>query len=155
MPSTHHGILLHIVFSTKNRVPLIDDHWQDDLFAYMGSTARDHKAIILCSGGIEDHVHLLAKVHPSYAIADTVQLIKANASRWINYERKTKSRFEWQRGYGAFSVSQSQAEKVKHYITNQRSHHSHQTFRDEYLTILRRHAIEFDERYVFDEEIIG
>ena len=102
MPSTHHGILLHFVFSTKNRVPLIDEHWQDELFAYMGATAREHKATVLCSGGIEDHVHLLAKVHPSYAIADTVQLIKANASRWINLEHRTNSRFEWQRGYGAF-----------------------------------------------------
>jgi putative transposase len=81
MPSTHHGILLHFVFSTKNRVPLIDEHWQDELFANMGATAREHKATVLCSGGIEDHVHLLDNVHPSYAIADTVQLIKANASR--------------------------------------------------------------------------
>ncbi len=155
MSSTHHGIQLHIVFSTKNRAPLIEDHWQDDLFAYMGATARDHKATILCSGGIEDHVHMLAKIHPSYAIADTVQLIKANASRWINQERKTNSRFEWQRGYGAFSVSQSQGDRVKRYIQTQRNHHSRQTFRDEYLAILRRHAIEFDDRYVFDEEIIA
>jgi putative transposase len=155
MPSTHHGILLHFVFSTKNRVPLIDEHWQDELFAYVGATAREHKATVLCSGGTEDHVYLLAKVHPSYAIADTVQLIKANASRWINLEHRTNSRFEWQRGYGVFSVSQSQAEKVKHYIQNQRQHHRRLTFRDEYLAILRRHAIEFDERFVFDEEIIG
>lgn len=155
MPSTHHGILIHIIFSTKNRAPLISDRWQDDLFAYMGATAREHNAIVLCSGGIEDHVHLLAKLHPSYALADTVQLIKANSSRWINQERKINSRFEWQRGYGAFSVSQSQAEKVKRYIQTQREHHGGQSFREEYLEILRRHAIEFDERFVFDDEIVS
>jgi putative transposase len=155
MPSTHHGILIHVIFSTKNRKPLIGDTWQDDLFAYMGVTARDHKATILCSGGIEDHVHLLAKLHPSFALADTIQLIKSNSSRWVNSEQKLNSRFEWQRGYGAFSVSQSQADKVKHYIQTQRDHHRSQSFREEYLTTLRRHAIEFDERYVFDDEIVS
>ena len=154
MSSTHHGILVHIVFGTKNREPLIEASWLDELFGYMGTTARDHKATILSSGGIEDHVHLLVKIHPAFAISETVQLIKANASRWINQSGKLSSRFEWQRGYGVFSVSQSQAAKVKTYIRNQRQHHSRVTFRDEYLAMLRRHAVEFDERYVFDEEIV-
>ena len=155
MPSTHHGILIHIIFSTKNRARLIQNQWQDELFAYMGATARDHNATIVCSGGIEDHVHLLAKIHPSFALADTIQLIKANSSRWVNQERRTDCRFEWQRGYGAFSVSQSQAAKVKRYIHTQRDHHVSQSFRDEYFSFLRRHAIEFDERYVFDDEIVS
>ena len=155
MPSTHHGILIHIIFSTKNRVPLIDESWQDELFAYIGGTVHDHKAAILCSGGIEDHVHLLAKIHPSFAISETVQLLKSNSSRWVNQQGKTESRFEWQRGYGAFSVSQSQVPKVKNYIQTQREHHRRQSFRDEYFEILKRHEIEFDERYVFDEEIVA
>ena len=88
MSTTHHGLLIHVIFSTKLRYPLIRDSWRDDLFAYMGGIARDHKATLLASGGIEDHVHLLIKINPSFAIADTVKLIKANSSRWINEARK-------------------------------------------------------------------
>jgi putative transposase len=154
MPSTHHGILLHIVFSTKNRMRLILPSWQDDLYAYMGGIAAEHEAIVLCSGGVEDHVHLLVKTHPSFGIADTVQLLKSNSSRWVNQSKKTNVKFQWQRGYGVFSVSQSQVEIVKQYIWSQAEHHKRRTFHDEYLEILRRNGIEFDERYVFDEEII-
>lgn len=121
----------------------------------MGGTARDHRAILLTSGGIEDHVHLLIKIHPKFAISDTIQLIKSNSSRWINENRKVAAKFVWQRGYGAFSVSQSMAEIVKRYIMSQREHHRRLAFREEYLEMPRRHRIEYDERYVFDEEIIA
>jgi len=154
MSQTHHGLLIHIIFSTKLRKPLIGDDWRDDLFACIGGTAREHKATVLASGGIEDHIHLLVKIHPSFAISDTVRHLKANASRWINQQHKVDCRFEWQRGYGVFSVSQSMSETVKSYIANQRQHHAQQSFRDEYLELLCRHGVEFDERYVFDEEIV-
>jgi putative transposase len=131
MSSTLHGLLIHVIFSTKLRYPLILDSWRDDLFAYVGGIARDHKATVLASGGVEDHVHLLIRIHPSFAIADTVKLIKANSSRWINQTGKTDGKFEWQRGYGAFSVSQSMSESVKRYLANQRQHHQTQTFRDQ------------------------
>ena len=155
MSSTHHGLLIHIIFSTKYRRQLIRDQWRGDLYAYIRGLAKDHKASILSAGGIEDHVHLFAKTHPSFAIADTVKLIKSNSSRWINETGRIGARFEWQRGYGAFSVSQSMSDTIKAYIANQRQHHRSQSFRSEYLEILRRHSIDFDERYVFDEEIIG
>ena len=155
MSTTHHGLLNHVIFSTKLRYPLIRDAWRDDLFAYMGGIARDHKATLLASGGIEDHVHLLLKIHPSFAVADTVKLIKANSSRWVNETGRVGGKFQWQRGYGAFSVSQSMSHTVKRYLANQRQHHLRQTFRDEYLDTLRRHEIEFDERYVLDEEIVS
>ena len=99
-------------------------------------------------------MHLLLKIHPSYAIAETVQRIKANSSNWINNEKKIDAKFSWQRGYGAFSVSQSMADTVKRYIENQIEHHRNQTFRDEYFLMLRKHQIEFDERYVFDDQIV-
>jgi putative transposase len=155
MSATHHGLLVHIVFSTKLRYPLLADDWRDELFAYIGGTVRDHKATILQSGGIEDHIHLLAKIHPSFAISDTVKLLKANSSRWINEQRKLNAKFQWQRGYGVFSVSQSMADTLKLYIANQQAHHRNQSFCDEYLDLLRCHKIEFDERYVFDKEIIA
>ena len=155
MPSTHHGILVHVVFSTKQRFKLLHNDWRDDLFAYIGGTATEHKSTLLRSGGIEDHVHLLLKIHPSFAIADTIKLIKGNSSRWINENGKIKSRFEWQRGYGAFSVSESMSETVKHYIENQEEHHRQTSFEDEYVAFLKKHSIDYDPRYVFDDEHIG
>lgn len=153
--STHHGILVHLVFSTKYRVAVLDESWRDDLFAYIGGTVKDHKAVLLEAGGIEDHIHLLMKLHPQFAISSTLQLLKANSSRWINQHRRTPSRFEWQRGYGAFSVSQSMVLTVKKYIVNQREHHRTQDFEREYLQLLRLHEIEFDERYVFEQDVTG
>jgi putative transposase len=155
MPSTHHGILIHVVFSTKQRFALLNESWRDDLYAVIGGIAKDHKATLLRAGGVEDHVHLLLKIHPHYAISETVQRIKANSSNWINNKKKIDAKFSWQRGYGAFSVSQSMAETVKRYIDNQIEHHRIQTFRDEYFLMLRKHQIEFDERYVFDDEIVA
>ena len=142
--STHHGILLHVVFSTKYRRPVLADSWRDDLFGYIGGTVKEHKASLLKAGGIEDHVHLLLRIHPEFAISKTVQLLKANSSKWINVNLKPKLPFQWQRGYGAFSVSQSMAETVKNYIARQRKHHARRTFQDEYLEILRKHEVEFD-----------
>ena len=120
----------------------------------MGGLARDHQATLLRAGGTEDRVHLFLKTHPSRAISETIQRIKSNASNWINNERKIDAKFSWQRGYGAFSVSQSMSETVKRYIERQIEHHRRQSFREEYLQLLRRHQIEFDERFVFDDEII-
>ena len=155
MPSTHSSILLHIIYSTKNRFKLIRDDWRDELFSYIGGTLKDHKASLLEAGGIEDHIHLLVRSHPSYAIADTVRLIKANSSRWINEQNKVNAKFEWQKGYGVFSVSQSGREPLSVYIRNQRQHHQKQSFEDEYFQTLRLHEVDFDERYVFDDELVG
>ena len=155
MPSTHHGILIHVVFSTKQRFRVLHRDWRDDLFAYMGGIAGEHKATLLRSGGMEDHVHLLLIIHPSFAISDTVKLIKGNSSKWINENRKINAKFEWQRGYGAFSVSESMSDTVKRYIENQEEHHRQLSFKDEYLAFLKKHKIEYDLRYVFDDEHVG
>ena len=154
MPSTHHGILIHVVYSTKQRIKLLHKDWRDELYAIMGGVAKEHKSVLLRSGGVEDHVHLLLKTHPSFAISDTVKLIKGNSSRWINKNRKVFARFEWQRGYGVFSVSESMSDIVKRYIGNQETHHQRQSFEDEYFEILRKHKIQFDEQYVIDDEIV-
>ncbi len=153
--STHHGILLHAIFSTKFRKPLLAEQWRDDLFAYIGGIAADHKAILLKAGGIDDHIHLLLRIHPQFAISKTVQLLKANSSKWINEQHKMRGKFQWQRGYGAFSVSQSMAEVVKEYIANQEEHHREQSFETEYLGFLKKHGIEYDPKYVFEAEIIA
>ena len=152
--SSHHGILIHVVFSTKFRKPVLHDEWRDELFAYIDGTIKEHKAVLLRSGGIEDHVHLLIKFHPSYAISSTIQMLKANSSKWINSESKTKQRFKWQSGYGAFSVSQSMADAVKNYIAKQREHHRNLIFRDEYLSLLKKHQVAYDLNYVFEQEVV-
>lgn len=123
MPSTHHGILIHVVFSTKQRFALLHESWRDDLYAIMGGIARNHKTTLLRARGVEDHVHLLLRFHPSFSIAETIQRIKANSSNWINNQRKIDAKFSWQPGYGAFSVSQSMADTVKRYLDNQVQHH--------------------------------
>ncbi len=125
------------------------------MYAYMGGTLKSHKASLLKAGGIEDHVHLFVRTNPSFAISKTIQMVKANSSRWITDLTCLPGRFQWQRGYGAFSVSQSRAEAVKDYIQDQEAHHRTQRFEDEYLAILAKHQIPFDRKYVFEEEIVG
>ncbi len=154
MPNTYTNLLFHIVYSTKYRKPLIQPSWQDELYGYMGGIIRAEKGVLLVAGGIEDHVHLLAKLPPTIAVSDMLRLIKANSSKWAN-ERSDVSYFEWQAGYGAFSVSESNVPSVRKYIDSQDAHHRKQSFRDEYLALLRRHNIEFEERYVFEEEHIN
>lgn len=152
--STFTNLLLHIVYSTKYRRPSIKSAWQDELYAYFGGIIREQKGILLRTGGVADHVHLLAKLSPTFAISDVLRLLKANSSKWINDHHGSDLRFEWQSGYAAFSVSESQAAAVKQYIDNQQEHHHTQTFEEEFLAMLERHGIEYDPRFVFEQEII-
>ena len=150
-----HGILVHVIFSTQYRQRLLADKWRDDLFSIIGAQAKEHKGVLLQTGGIEDHIHLFLKTHPSYAIADTIRHLKANTSHWINETNRMTGKFHWQKGYAAFSVSQSVAEIVKQYISNQVEHHKTKTFQAEYLEFLDRHNIVYDPAYVFGKEIVG
>ena len=155
MPNTYTNLLFHVVYSTKCRKQLIGDDLKDALYGYIGGIIRDERGILLSAGGMPDHVHLVARFSPTIALATMLRLIKTNSSKWINEHGNVRARFEWQSGYGAFSVSESQLDRVRSYVRNQQEHHAHQTFREEYLDLLRRHNIEFDERYVFDEERIA
>ncbi len=152
--STYTNLLFHIIYSTKNRKPTIDPVWQDELYGYIGGIHRDKRGVLLKAGGIEDHIHLLAKLPPTIAVSDMLRLIKANSSKWINEVKKPMQSFEWQPGYAAFSVSESQAETVMAYIANQREHHQSRTFQEEFLLLLKKNNIEFDVRYVFEQETI-
>jgi len=154
MPNTYTNLLFHIVYSTKYRKPLIGSPWQDELHGYIGGIIRSEKGVFSTAGGMPEHVHLLANLPPTIAVSDMLRLIKTNSSKWAN-ERDDVRYFEWQVGYAAFSVSESQVDRVQRYIRTQREHHRRTTFREEYLALLRKHKIEFDERYVFEEEHIG
>ena len=152
--STFTNLLFHIVFSTKYRKPIIESVWQDQLYGYVGGIIREHKGTLLSMGGVSDHVHLLAKLSPTIAISYMLRLIKSNSSKMVNDEIRPSIRFEWQPGYAAFSVSESQFDRVRTYIGNQEEHHRKKTFEDEFIELLKRHNVTYDLRYVFDQEII-
>ncbi len=153
--STFTNLLYHIIYSTKYRKPTICEEWQDDLYGYLGGIVRDQKGTLLKIGGVQDHVHLLAKLSPTIAISDVLRKIKSNSSKWINERSDVTRKFEWQSGYAAFSVSESQMPSVSEYIANQAEHHRKNTFEEEFLAILKKHNPEFDMRYVFEQEVIA
>lgn len=155
MASTFTNLLYHVVYSTKFRHPTIDPSWQPQLHAYLGGIVKDRDGVPLEIGGVADHVHLFVRLSPKWAIMDVLRDIKAVSSKWINDQRLARGKFEWQVGYGAFSVSQSQAPSVRNYVRTQEEHHRRLSYRDEFLELLRRHEIEFDLKYVFEEEHIA
>ncbi|OLE51084.1 MAG: hypothetical protein AUG51_25320 [Acidobacteria bacterium 13_1_20CM_3_53_8] len=141
------NLLYHIVFATKRRSPFITNELRADLHAYLGGTARGLGGIALEVGGVADHVHILAKIKPTVAVAEFIKRLKADSSGWAN--RKTRGRFAWQARYGAFTVSESQVEKVRAYVRNQEEHHSRVSFEEEFKALLKAHKIEFDEKYLW------
>jgi putative transposase len=148
MASTLSNLLVHLVFSTKNREARITADLQPDLYAYLGGIVRSEKGSALAIGGMPDHVHLLVRLHLDLPVSTLVRKLKAKSSRWVKQRKSGDPRFAWQSGYGAFSVSGSLASAVRRYIANQAEHHRKRTFREEYLELLEKHGIDFDERYI-------
>jgi putative transposase len=141
--------LFHCVFSTKERQKVITDDLERHLWPYMGGIARENKMRALSIGGIEDHVHLLLSIPSTLSIAKAMQLIKGGSSKWVHETFPEYKEFEWQEGYGAFTVGISQVPATKIYIENQREHHRTKTFQVEFIAFLERHGIEYDPRYVW------
>ena len=141
--------LMHCTFSTKDRVPLIDSDLESRLWPYLGGIARENRMKALAIGGTSDHVHALLSLQGMMSFAKAVQLIKGGSSKWVHDTFPGQKKFGWQEGYGAFSVSPSQAPKTIAYINNQKEHHRRKTFQEEFLDLLKKHGIEFDSRYVF------
>jgi putative transposase len=148
MASTFTNLLFHVVFSTKDRLPIIHEALRERLYEYIGGIVRGERGTLLEIGGIPDHVHLLVKLKSDMSIAEMVRLIKSNSSKWVNESTSPTERFEWQTGYGAFTVSESQVRKVWQYIRNQESHHAQVSFKEELIALLEKHGIEYDERYL-------
>jgi REP-associated tyrosine transposase len=142
------NLLFHIIFSTKDRRPLITPDYEVRLYDYIGGTIRNLGGISLALNGTEDHLHLLAKLRPDHALSDVLRKLKANASGWMHRVFPRLEDFTWQRGYGAFTVSQSHVRKVGEYIARQKQHHEKTSFRDEFIQFLVANEIEFDERYI-------
>lgn len=148
MAHSHTRLLYHLVFGTKNREPLIAEAWAAELYEYIGGVVRERRGDLIAAGGVADHVHLLVRLAADRAVSDVVRDVKAVSSGW-RHERGDTA-FWWQTGYGAFTVSESGVGPVSRYIARQPERHKTQSFRDEYLELLRRHEVEFDERYVWE-----
>jgi len=141
--------LMHCTFSTKGRYPFIDSALEARLWPYVGGIARENRMKALAIGGTSDHLHALLSLPGMMSFSKAVQLIKGGSSKWINDTFPQRKKFEWQEGYGAFSVSASQVPKTIAYINNQKEHHRKKTFMEEFLELLTKHGIEYDQRYVF------
>ena len=151
MPQSLSAVYLHLVFSTKERRPFLRDKTvRDSLHAYMGGVSKTLECPPLIVGGVEDHVHLLCRFARTITQAEWVKELKRVSNGWLKEQGRDCADFEWQGGYADFSVSQSNLEQVKQYIAGQEEHHRKMTFQDELRTLLHKHEIEFDERYVWD-----
>ncbi len=150
MANTYTQLLIHSVFAVKYRKAVLEKEWRQEVFGYIGASLEQmgHKCHIV--NGVEDHVHLLFGMKPTLSISDTMRDIKANSSKWLNETGKLETRFHWQDGYSAFAVSRTHKDAVYRYIQNQEAHHSKTTFRNEYLTLLKKNEIPFDERWIFE-----
>jgi len=143
---SHTRFLYHIVFATKDRFPLIDPRWESELYKYTSGIVRNLKGHVIEIHGMPDHIHILVSLGPCDFPA-LMRELKASSSRWA---KQHHPKFSWQRRYGAFTVSESAVEAVRDYIRRQKEHHVDRTFEQEYISILRKHNVEFDERYLWD-----
>ena len=149
MGSTLTNLAYHVIFSTKNREPLIVPQIRDELFRYMGGIVKGEGGILLQIGGMPDHVHMVIKLKPAHRLSETMQQVKGSSSKWVNEQKRLSGRFAWQTGYGAFTVSESQIPAVIQYVKEQEKHHRKRSFKDEFIQILERHGVEYDERYLW------
>jgi len=149
MAHTFTNVLIHAVFSTSGRAPLLTDTIRPDMHAYLGGILRKLKAVPIVIGGTADHIHFLALLPADLAVADCLRVVKTNSSRWAKERWPQKCSFNWQGGYEAFSVSESKRAALIHYIQEQQKHHRKISFQEELLKLLRSHGVEFDERYIW------
>lgn len=149
MGHSYSNSLFHIVFSTKDRRKSLDAKLRERLLPYLGGIARQNDMQLLAVGGVEDHVHLLLCIPANLALSKAIQLLKGGSSKWVHETFPDHRQFAWQEGYGAFSISVSAIPETIAYIQRQEEHHRIHSFEDEFITFLRRHNLEFDQRYVF------
>ncbi len=153
MANTYHQIYLKTVFAVKYRNAVIDRSWKSQLFSVIGNLINETTCKTIIVNGVEDHVHCFLGLKPVVSVSELMKTIKAKSSKYINDHNLAKARFEWQEGYGVFSYDQSSVDAVYNYILNQEDHHKKQTFRDEYLDLLRTFKVDYNLQYVFQELI--
>ena len=149
MPQSYTRHVYHIIYSTKDREPLITGDIKPELFKYMGGIFRKLNSVAFTINGMPDHVHILAALPPTEAVADIVGKVKSNSSKWIHERWPIHSRFGWQNGYGAFTVSISKEAKARQYIAEQEKHHFKRSFKQEFLWFLKEHEVKYNERFIW------
>lgn len=150
MPQSLSRVYVHLIFSTKHRLPVLHDDVRESLHRYAATVLRNIDCPPVLINSVEDHIHILHELGRTISISDAVQNLKTSTSRWLKTQSGRLSDFAWQSGYGEFSVSRSNLDEVRAYIANQREHHRVTTFQDEFLAFLERHEVEYDARYVWD-----
>jgi REP element-mobilizing transposase RayT len=150
MANTYTQIYVHIIFAVKARGNLISDRWEEQLYKYITGIVEGNKQKLMIINGMPDHLHLLVGLKPDCSISDLVRQIKCCSSKWINERRFVSDRFEWQSGYSAFSVGRYHLRAVINYIESQKQHHARNSFKDEYIRLLRDNQIDFREEYLFE-----
>lgn len=150
MANTFSQIYIQTVFAVSGRLSLISASFKEDLHKYISGIVKKKNQKLIAINGMSDHLHILIGLRPSMALSDLVRDIKSDASEWVNRNKLARGKFGWQEGYGAFSYGHSQLDTIIRYIQNQERHHQRRTFKNEYLTLLRKFEIEFKEKYVFE-----
>lgn len=150
MANTYSQVNIHCVFAVKGRENLITKSFREDLHRYMSGILKNDGSFPLAVNGWLDHVHVFFELPMTMAISDQMRMLKATSSKWINDNKLVKGKFSWQEGYGAFSYAKSQRDVVINYIKNQEEHHMKQSFKQEYLELLKKFEIPYDERYIFE-----
>lgn len=150
MANTYSQIYIQTVFAVNGRLSLIRPEFKEELYKYITGVVRNNKQKLLAINGMSDHIHILIGLKPAMALADLVRDIKADSSDFINRKKWVRGRFSWQEGYGAFSYGHSQLDTIIRYIQNQEQHHRRRTFKDEYLTWLKKFEIPFEDKYIFE-----
>lgn len=150
MPNTYTQLYVQFVFAVKYRESLIKKDWKDELCKYITGIVQNNKSKMLAINGVADHIHVFVGYKPTISIPDLVKDIKVASGLWINENKLTGSRFNWQEGYGAFSYRLRDIDEICHYIQDQEEHHRKKTFKEEYIGLLNDFAIEYEEKYLFD-----
>jgi REP element-mobilizing transposase RayT len=149
MAHTFTNLLTHVVFSTSERRPFLSETMRPDAHAYIGGILKQLRSLPVAIGGTSDHVHLLIRLPADVAVADCLRVVKTNSSRWIKERWPERHLFSWQGGYGAFTVSESNRTAVIQYIQDQEQHQERQSFQEEFLALLKKHGVDFDERFIW------
>ncbi len=150
MANTYTQCYFHLVFAVKNRDALVKKEWKSEMEMYITGIVQNHRHKMLAIGSMPDHIHLLIGYNVNQLIPDLVEEIKTSSNKWINCERLSKFKFEWQKGYGAFTHSHSQIDSVVKYILSQKEHHNKRLFKEEYLEMLEKNEVLFSNGYMFE-----
>lgn len=150
MANTFTKSYFHLVFAVKYRNALIKKEWKDELERYITGIVQNHKHKLIAVGAMPDHIHIFIGYYLNQLVPDLVETVKTSSTHWVKEKKLTPFKFQWQKGYGAFTYSRHEVDKIAKYVLNQEEHHRKMSFRDEYIAMLKRNEIEYKEEYLFE-----